>query len=810
MAFEIGAPLLVATADLRVLRVNGACLELSQRSEQELIGASLDVLYGDAEKAPFLKFFRAPGPPDTITSRTTRRNRTGALLQLSETARKIRDESGAVTHFVVGLYDLTDAVATAAALRESRLNYNHLIESMQEGVALIEGNHIIECNGHFAHMLGRPREEIIGKTAADVSGPWQPDGRASAEKSAEVTAAALRNRYAWVDWQVTRPDGSVCQFEASITPSTLEGAPVLLITTRDITERKRAEAEYQALMAELAAREKMLRLANQAYGIACWELNPTTFQMSWSEGAEDILRVPPGAFTGGYDGLRTVIHPDDWSRVEAGMAGAIANGQGFDLEVRLLDRDGRVRWTHTQAEVECGADAKPLIMRGAVADISERKAAQETIEQLAYFDPLTRLPNRRLLFDRVRQAVAAAKRSGASGALLFIDLDHFKRINDSLGHRAGDQILIEVAARLRALTREEDTIARLGGDEFVVVLHEVALNHDVRRTAYRLLERLTGDYEIANHHYHLSVSIGVTLFPADGDDTTELLHRADAAMYQAKKDGRSTVSFYQPELQNAADERLAIERGLRAALVGAQLELYYQPKVLDGSRIVGAEALLRWHHPERGLIAPGDFIGIAEETGLIVEIGAWVLDAACRQLAVWNHKRPPEQHLVMAVNVSPVQFRSPNFVACVERAINEHRLEPPLLTLEITEGVLIDKVSETVARLAELKALGINLSIDDFGTGYSSLNYLKRLPLDEIKIDRSFVANLIEDPNNAAIVKSMVAIATAFSLHLVAEGVETTAEAEFLSALGCRCHQGYLYARPLPAEEFTRRYCSAP
>jgi diguanylate cyclase (GGDEF)-like protein/PAS domain S-box-containing protein len=810
MAFEIGAPLLVATAaDFKVVRVNAACLELSQRSERELVGASLEVLYGDAEKAPFLKFFRAPGPPDTIACRTTRYNRAGALLQLSETARKIRDESGTITHFVVGLYDLTEAIATAAALRESRLDYNHLIEAMHEGVALIKGDHIVECNGPFARMLGRPRAEIIGKTAADVSGPWQPDGRASAERSAEVTAAALRDGHAWVDWQVVRPDGSVCQFEASITPSTLEGAPVVLITTRDITERKRTEAERQTLVEELAGREKMIRLANRAYGIACWELDPATRQMRWSDGAEDILGVEPGAFASGYEGLRAAIHPDDWPRVEAHVTDAITKGEGFDLEVRALDRDGQVRWTRTQAEVECGAGDKPFVVRGAVADISERKAAQETIEQLAYFDPLTGLSNRRLLFDRVRQAVAAAKRSGTSGALLFIDLDHFKRINDSLGHRAGDQILIEVAARLRALIREEDTIARLGGDEFVVVLHEVALDQDVRRTAYRLLERLSGDYEVANHLYHLSVSIGVTLFPADGDDTTELLHRADAAMYQAKKDGRSTVSFYRPELQRAADARFAIELGLRLALAGQQFELYYQPKVLDGSRVVGAEALLRWHHPERGWILPGDFICVAEETGLIVEIGAWVVDTACRQLALWNRDRAPEQHLVMAVNVSPVQFRNPDFVACVQRALVEHRVEPALLTLEITEGVLIDKVEETVARLAELKALGVCLSIDDFGTGYSSLNYLKRLPLDEIKIDRSFVANLIEDPNNAAIVKAMVAIATAFGLHLVAEGVETMAEAEFLRALGCHCHQGYLYAKPLTAEEFTRRYCSA-
>jgi PAS domain S-box-containing protein len=223
---------------------------------------------------------------------------------------------------------------------------------MQEGVALIEGNHIIECNGHFAHMLGRPREEIIGKTAADVSGPWQLDGRASTEKSAEVTAAALRDRHAWVDWQVVRPDASVCQFEACITPSTLEGMPVFLITSRDITERKRTEAERQTLVEELAGREKMIRLANRAYGIACWELDPATRQMRWSDGAEDILGLQPGALASGYDGLRAAIHPDDWPQVEAHVADAIAKGEGFDVDIRVLDRDGGVRWTHTQAEVE--------------------------------------------------------------------------------------------------------------------------------------------------------------------------------------------------------------------------------------------------------------------------------------------------------------------------------------------------------------------------------------------------------------------------------------------------------------------------
>lgn len=809
MAFEIGAPLLIASAaDGKVIRVNGACVELSGFSEAGLVEMSLEQLYRGADKAGCRSFLRDPNPPDTLRLRTTRLTRAGVEVQVSETLRKIRDERGAVTHFVIALYDLTEVIAATRALQDSQRSYQQLIEAMRDGVAGIRGGCIIECNQQFANMVGRERAAVVGMTVLDLSGEMQPGGPTQ-ERIAAVTAAAFREGDTLVEWQITRPDDAVGYVEASISRASLQGQAILLVTTRDVTERHHADRERQRLVDELAAREKLIRLANRTYGIASWELDIGANRMRWTPGAEEVLGLAPNTLDASVDSLSRFIVPEDLQLAEATMTESIRSRQGFDLDVRLIDRDGKVRWTHTRAEIECNSTGVPAVLRGAVADISAQRASQETIERLAYFDPLTQLPNRRLLFDRLRQAVAAVRRSGGCGAVLFIDLDHFKRINDSLGHRAGDDILIEVAKRLRGLVRDADTIARLGGDEFVVILHSVADAAVVRRAADRVRERLSGDYTLAGNPYRLSVSVGVTLFPEDGEDAMELLHRADAAMYQAKKEGRSTVSFYQPELQDTADERLAIERGLRTALAEHQLELYYQPKVLDGHRVVGAEALLRWNHPERGLIPPGDFIGIAEHTGLIVEIGAWVLDTACRQLAQWNRSRPPEQNLVMAVNVSPVQFRNPDFVACVQQALAEHRLDSPLLTLEITEGILIDKVEETVARLSELKALGVNLSIDDFGTGYSSLNYLKRLPLDEIKIDRSFVANLIEDPNNAAIVRSMVAIAAAFSLHLVAEGVETAAEAEFLQALGCYCHQGYLYAKPLRAAEFGQRYGSA-
>ncbi len=809
MAFATAAPLLVATAaDLRVLSVNEACLQLSGRREQELVGVSLETLYQDPDKEELLAFFHNPGPPDRVSARTTRRNRAGELLQLLETASKVRDDSGEVTHFVVGLHDLTETVAAAEALRETQLNYQQLVESMHEGVAIIRRGRILECNAQFARMLGRRREDLVGRTATDVSSKLQPEGISTEEMINKVNAEVASSGHAWVTWRVSKPGDGSAHFEANIAFSTAAGQRILVVTARDVSERLRAEQERQRLVEELAARENLIRLSNRAYGIASWEYDPATRIMRWSDDAEEILGLAPGALADGIPALAGVIHADDMALVDEVLAQAL-RGEGFELDVRIRDRLGNLRWTHTQAECEHDALGNLVVVRGAVADITERKAAQQTIEQLAFFDPLTGLANRRLLFDRVKQAVAAARRRESTGALLFIDLDHFKRINDSLGHGAGDRVLIEVAGRLRALSRAEDTISRLGGDEFVVLLGQLGTSADnpgrlAWEVAGRILASISGDYRIGEHDYHLSASIGITLFPDDGEDTLELLHRADAAMYQAKAEGRATISFYQPELQRVADTRLAIERELRIALARQQLELFYQPKVLDGKLLVGAEALLRWRHPQRGLLPPAEFICVAEQTGLIVDIGAWVIDAACRQLASWQPRSIASPWLGLSINVSPIQFRHRDLVATVRRALELHDIAPDQLTLEITEGVLIEQVDDVIDKLHQLKALGVQLSIDDFGTGYSSLAYLRRLPLDELKVDRSFVSSLAEDPNNAAIVESMVAIAKVFGLRVIAEGVETEAEARLLRRLGCRYHQGYLYARPLAVDEFDR------
>jgi diguanylate cyclase (GGDEF)-like protein len=454
--------------------------------------------------------------------------------------------------------------------------------------------------------------------------------------------------------------------------------------------------------------------------------------------------------------------------------------------------------------------APPLRMLGTVIDITERKTAQEEIERLAYYDPLTGMANRRLLLDRLRQANAHALREQTHGALLYLDLDRFKILNDSLGHHAGDILLQRVASRLIALLREEDTVARLGGDEFVVMLPSLAGDAtETARLAHRIAEKirsaLSGGYDLEGHAFHISASIGIAIFPPDGKNAEELLNHADAAMYQAKSNGRDTIAFYHASLQEDADKRLAIEEELRHAIQKEQLCLHYQPQVDTRGKTIAAEALLRWQHPQRGMIMPSEFIHIAEESGLILEIGEWVLLSACQQLFDWSQHS--EFHApTVSVNVSPVQFRHADFASQVERIIKRCKVEPQRLTLEITEGMLIEDLADTSRKLETLKQLGVRISIDDFGTGYSSLYYLKHLPLDELKIDRNYVQDIVQDPDDAIIVETILAMARHLGLDVVAEGVETETQARFLREHGCQQFQGFLYARPEPVATFGAKF----
>lgn len=439
-------------------------------------------------------------------------------------------------------------------------------------------------------------------------------------------------------------------------------------------------------------------------------------------------------------------------------------------------------------------------------DVTELRLAGAEIEQLAFFDPLTLLPNRRLLMDRLQQAMASSTRSGRYGALLFLDLDHFKTLNDTLGHDVGDVLLQQVAQRLKACVRDEDTVARLGGDEFVIMLENLSEHSPeaaalTRRIGEKILQHLNQPYQLASHTYHSTPSVGATLFAAEQQAPADLLKQADIAMYQVKAHGRNALCFFDPQMQATITARAQLEEDLHAALLTGQFALHYQPQIAQGGGVVGAEVLIRWQHPRRGMVSPAEFIAVAEESELIIAIGQWVLRTACQQLAVWQGvARCRDLHL--SVNVSARQFHQRDFVAQVAAVMRETGVRPHLLELELTESLVLDNVDDTIAKMSELKTLGVQFSVDDFGTGHSSLAYLTRLPLNQLKIDQSFVRNIGIQASDGVIVQTIIGMARNLGLEVIAEGVETPVQQEFLARHGCNLYQGYLFGKPTPLAEF--------
>jgi len=438
--------------------------------------------------------------------------------------------------------------------------------------------------------------------------------------------------------------------------------------------------------------------------------------------------------------------------------------------------------------------------------ITARDQAQATAHHLAYYDVLTGLPNRQLLQDRLEEALSASRHDGQHGALLFLDLDQFKTINDAKGHDTGDQLLLEVSRRLRAAVHEDEIVARVGGDEFVIVLRglgdseEKAVSQAIL-AAESIRASVGRPCHLGDGVHYTTSSIGIVLFRGGDERPDDLLRYADSAMYQAKAEGRNTIRFYDPQMQAVIEARAALEDELRSALDKRQLRLYYQIQVDSLRRPLGAEVLLRWEHPARGLVSPAQFIPLAEETGMIVPIGLWVLETACAQLKAWQGN-PLTRDLVLAVNVSAQQFRQADFVMHVQHALLASGAKPSHLKLELTESMVQENIDATIAKMRELRLLGLSFSMDDFGTGYSSLQYLKRLPLDQIKIDQSFVREISNDPNDAVIVQTIIAMSDSLGLDVIAEGVETEAQRAFLAERGCLAYQGYLFGRPVPLERF--------
>ncbi|MDP2152279.1 MAG: EAL domain-containing protein [Methylotenera sp.] len=504
---------------------------------------------------------------------------------------------------------------------------------------------------------------------------------------------------------------------------------------------------------------------------------------------------------------KPVVYPEDMQRVVDELATMSQANPVVTIENRVLSASGDIHWMQFSHRGIFDDHGQLTEIQSVGRDVSDRKRAEEEIQNLAYKDALTGLFNRRHLLDRLHIALAASARSMQYGALLFLDLDKFKVINDTQGHSDGDMLLIEVAKRINACVREVDTVARQGGDEFVVLVERLGTNlEDASRMAAKIAENirvaLAEPYQINQMNIHSSSSIGVSVFCGHDNSVEELIKRADMAMYQAKDGGRNRVRFFDPEMQKLVEVRALLESDLHVALKTEQFELHYQLQVDHENQPIGAEALIRWVHPQRGMISPAHFIPVAEESTLILSIGDWVLDEACRQIAVWStHEKM--RNLVLAVNISAQQFKQAHFVEQIVSAIRKHGIDPTRLKLELTESVALDDIADVIAKKNLLRQeVGVTLSLDDFGTGFSSLSYLKRLPLDQIKIDQSFVRDITTDKSDAVMVKTIIDMAQNFSLNVIAEGVETEAQLAFLKQHDCMAYQGYLFSKPLPIEQF--------
>lgn len=638
----------------------------------------------------------------------------------------------------------------------------------------------------FADMHRRPIDEVLPP-----------------EVAAEVVPAlqsALLGQPAEVHYQFVSPTLGQLHRHLVATPEYAEDGSVryVLAAIQDTSARERAQQALQESMRET----RELKAALDAHAIvAVTDRRGVIVQVNSKFCAvsgyarEELIGKTHAIINSGHH-PRTLFR-DMWA--------TIGRGEVWNGELCNRAKDGSLYWVQTTIMPLLGVDGRPVRYIAIRADITRRKLAEQEAQQLAFYDVLTGLPNRRLMNDRLAQAIVHCQRERRHGALVLIDLDHFKEINDSLGHVQGDALLCQVAERLRAAVRKSDTVARLGGDEFVLLLDDLGSTLE-EATAHaadlgeKVRAALAPGYVLDEHPVVCTPSLGVVMLRGDLPlDAEELLKRADLALYKAKDEGRNALRFFDPALQEEVNHRTALLRDLRAALDEGQLRLFYQP-IVDASRcIVGVEALLRWQHPSRGLLSPGLFMPLAEQSPLIVPIGHWVLETACAQLAAWVDD-PGRADWTVAVNISARQLRMPEFVADVEAALARSGAPARRLRLEITESLLHEDLDDSIAKMRALRQLGVRFSLDDFGTGYSSLNFLKRLPLDQFKIDQSFVQGLPDGPEDVAIVRMILALSTPLELLVVAEGVETERQFEFLRSHGCHKFQGYLFGRPMPAD----------
>ena len=719
-------------------------------------------------------------------------------FELSTAVKAATDASG--KHFIMMSRDITERKKAEQQLHQSNKEKNQILESTGEGIFGIDINgRCTFANSAASRILGYEISEMIGQDMHSLIHHHQSDQSPLLMSEYSIHKALQEGGHCKNDHEVFwNKDKTQVPVEYLLSPLMDEGKITgAVISFSDITLRKQAEIEFKIAATVFESQEGMIVTDPEGNIL---RVNRAFTKITGYTAEEVIGKTPRLLKSGRHD---AAFYAVIWESVHRKGA--------WGGEIWNRRKNGEIYPERLTITAVKNSESVVTHYVSTLSDITLTKAAEDEIKHLAFYDPLTRLPNRRLLLDRLRLAMISSMRTGQSGSLLFIDLDNFKIINDTLGHDIGDMLLQQVANRLETCVREGDTVARLGGDEFVVMLKDLS-EHPLEAATHtetignKILYTLNLPYQLAERNYLNSPSIGATLFNDKSLSIEELMKQADIAMYQAKKDGRNILRFFDPQMQETVNTRATLEGELRKAIEKRQFQLLYQIQV-DGihenglHRPSGAEALIRWVHSERGLIYPAEFIPLAEETGLILGIGQWLLEEACAQINAWQ-KNEATRNFNLAVNVSAKQFRQSDFVAQVRDAMARHSVNPNLLKLELTESLLLEDIEDTITKMNDLNRIGVRFSLDDFGTGYSSLQYLKRLPLHQLKIDQSFVCDIACDDSDREIVRTIIAMAQNLSLNVIAEGVETEEQLAFLLASGCTHYQGYLFGSPMPIDQF--------
>ena len=704
------------------------------------------------------------------------------------------------------LEDVTRWRQAELAQLELDKRYRYLLENVPAGV-VIHGpqSEILTANLEASRILGLSLAQLKGRDAIDpvwhfvtAQGDILPHESypvaqvmASHKPLKHFIVGSQGGNQQSIMWAICN-DYPIVDMQGEITE--------VIVSFTDITALKNAQSALQIS-------EERLRLALKGSNDAHWDSDLVGGTAYYSPRWWEMIGYAVDSFPADSHLWARLMHPDDKPSIKTGLMEAMnGSDDSFEFEFRLQHQDGHYVPVVARAFILRNASGQAIRVAGTNTDLTERKQAEQQIHRMAFYDALTELPNRRLLSEQLKKALPALTRSHGNGALLFIDLDHFKQLNDTLGHDVGDQLLQQAAVRLKGCVRGDDIVARLGGDEFVILTDSLSADSfeaavGAEHLARKVLEVLNAAYTLNGRPYQGTASVGVTLLNATSPSVDAMLKQADMAMYQAKSEGRNQVCFFDAAMQAALEQRVAMQADLRDALALNQLELYYQPQVRLGEGVIGTEGLLRWHHPVLGLVPPNSFIPLAEETGLIIPIGRWVIQQACAQIARWS--RDPDLHsLVVAVNVSAHQFHHADFVQHVLDALTQTGINAQQLKLELTESALAKDMDLVIENMAKLRARGVTFSLDDFGTGYSSLAYVNRLPLDQLKIDRSFVHDLLTHSNAATLARVIITMSDELKLPVMAEGVETIAQRDFLHQAGCRDYQGYLYGQPVPVKEF--------